>query len=43
MNPKAPIPKLSDQTPTWGKAAKLAAEWELNQLARRLEALAKGT
>jgi exodeoxyribonuclease-3 len=40
MNPKAPLPRLPDQTPTWGKAAKLAAEWDLNQLARRLEALA---
>jgi len=41
MNPKAPLPKLPDQTPTWRKAAKLAAEWDLNQLARRLEALAE--
>jgi exodeoxyribonuclease III len=41
MNRKAPLPKLPDQTPTWGKAGRLAAEWELNQLARRLEALAK--
>jgi len=41
MNSKAPLPKIPDQTPTWGKAARLAEEWELNQLARRLEALAQ--
>jgi len=40
MNPKAPLPKLPNQRPTWEKAARLAAEWELNQLARRLDALA---
>src|ERR1041385_6618887 len=41
MNPKAPLPKLPDQTPTWGKAARLAGEWQLNQLADRLDALAR--
>jgi len=41
MNPKAPLPKLPDQTPTWDNAARLAREWELNQLAGRLEALAR--
>jgi exodeoxyribonuclease-3 len=40
MNPKAPLPKIPDQTPTWDNAAKLARAWELNQLASRLEALA---
>src|SRR6185369_15898497 len=42
MNPKAPLPKLPDQTPTWDKAARLAAEWQLRQLAERLQALARG-
>jgi exodeoxyribonuclease III len=41
MNPKAPLPQLPDQTPTWGKAAALAASWELRQLASRLQALAE--
>ncbi|TMJ02030.1 MAG: exodeoxyribonuclease III [Alphaproteobacteria bacterium] len=41
MNPKAPLPALRDQTPTWDKAARLAAKWQLKQLAGRLEALAK--
>ena len=41
MDRSAPLPKLADQTPTWGKAAKLAREWELNRLADRLEGLAK--
>jgi DNA polymerase-1 len=39
MNPKAPLPPLRDQTPTWDKAAALARKWELNQLATRLESL----
>ena len=42
MNPKAPLPSLRNQKPTWGKAAALARKWELNQLARRLEELANG-
>ena len=37
MNPKAPLPPLRGQKPTWDKAAALAREWELIQLARRLE------
>ena len=41
MDATAPIPKLPDQTPTWGKASALAREWGLNQLADRLEQLAK--
>jgi DNA polymerase-1 len=43
MNASAPIPALDDQTPTWGKAAKLAREWELNRLADRLAALAEAS
>ncbi len=41
MNPKAPLPKLPDQKPTWSKAARLAREWQLNQLSERIEALAR--
>jgi DNA polymerase-1 len=40
LNRKAPLPCLKDQKPTWDKAARLARDWELNQLARRLEELA---
>ena len=40
MNRKARLPRLPDQKPTWRKAAALAREWELNQLARRLDELA---
>jgi DNA polymerase I len=36
MDASAPLPSLDDQTPTWGVAAALAREWELNQLADRL-------
>ena len=39
MNKKAPLPSLRSQKPTWDKAAALASEWELNQLAGRLEKL----
>ena len=39
MNPKAPLPKLRDQTPTWERASNLAKTWGLNQLAGRLEKL----
>ena len=39
MNRKAPLPSLRSQKPTWHKAAALAREWELNQLAHRLEEL----
>ena len=42
MNPKAPLPRLADQKPTWDKAARLATSWELKQLASRLQALAEG-
>jgi DNA polymerase-1 len=40
MDRKARLPRLPDQKPTWRKAAALAHEWELNQLARRLDELA---
>jgi exodeoxyribonuclease III len=40
MDRKAKLPRLTDQRPTWGKAAALAREWELKQLAGRLEELA---
>ncbi len=39
MDRKAPLPRLANQIPTWRKAAELARQWELNQLAKRLEAL----
>ena len=39
MNRKAPLPRLTDQTPTWAKAAALARKWQLDQLAARLEEL----
>ncbi len=41
MNRKAPLPRISDQKPTWKKAAALARAWELKQLAGRLEELAR--
>ena len=40
MDRKAKLPRLADQRPSWGKAAALAREWELKQLAGRLEELA---
>jgi DNA polymerase-1 len=40
MDAAAPIPKLTDQTPTWDKASALARDWGLNQLAERLAQLA---
>jgi exodeoxyribonuclease III len=42
MDSTAPLPSLRDQKPTWRKAAALAREWELVQLAGRLEELASG-
>ncbi len=41
MNRKAPLPRISDQKPTWKKAAALARTWELKQLAGRLDELAQ--
>jgi exodeoxyribonuclease-3 len=40
MDRKAPLPPLRSQKPTWRRAAALAREWELKQLAGRLEKLA---
>jgi DNA polymerase I len=40
MDAAAPLPPLDDQTPSWGKAAELARDWELNRLAQRLEDMA---
>jgi hypothetical protein len=40
MDRKAPLPRLSGQQPTWHKAAALAQDWELKQLAKRLDDLA---
>ncbi len=36
MDRKAPLPPLRDQRPAWGRAAALARQWELNDLAKRL-------
>ena len=41
MDRKAPLPRVGPQKPTWTKAAALARAWELNQLAGRLEEMAK--
>jgi exodeoxyribonuclease III len=41
MDRRAPVPALPSQKPTWDKAAALAKKWELNQLAKRLQALAE--
>jgi len=40
MDRKARLPRLGEQKPTWRIAAALAREWELKQLAKRLEELA---
>jgi DNA polymerase-1 len=39
MDAAAPLPPINDQTPTWGKSAALARDWELTRLAERLEEL----
>jgi DNA polymerase-1 len=41
MNPKAPLPSLRSQKPTWDRAADLTRQWGLNQLATRLDELAE--
>jgi DNA polymerase-1 len=41
MNRKAPLPALRAQRPTWNKAAALVREWDLKQLAGRLDDLAR--
>jgi exodeoxyribonuclease III len=38
MNPKAPLPRILDQKPTWQEAAALAKRWHLKQLSARLDA-----
>ena len=40
MDRTAPLPSLRSQRPTWSKAAALARDWSLNQLAERLDQLA---
>ena len=40
MDAKAPLPRVTDQTPTFDKAAALARTWDLNKLAERLDELA---
>lgn len=42
MDAAAPLPALADQTPTWARAARLAAQWGLNALATRLAELDEG-
>jgi DNA polymerase I len=41
MNKKAPLPTLMRQSATFAKAAALARQWQLRQLAGRLEEMAK--
>jgi DNA polymerase I len=41
MDTSAPLPALPDQTPMWEQASVLIRDWELNQLADRLEELAE--
>jgi DNA polymerase-1 len=41
MDRSAPLPALRDQKPSWAKAAHLARDWQLNQLADRLHVLAQ--
>jgi DNA polymerase-1 len=40
MDPKAPLPPLRDQTPTWEEAAALARTWRLQKLGERIAGLA---
>jgi exodeoxyribonuclease III len=40
MDRKAPLPKFERQKPTWRKAAALARDWQLNNLADRIEQVA---
>jgi DNA polymerase-1 len=42
MDKSAPLPPLRNQIPTWARAAGLARDWQLNKLADRLEAFARG-
>ena len=43
MDASAPLPSLSDQTPTWAKASALARDWDLKRLADRLAELGRST
>ncbi|MGE5366119.1 MAG: 5'-3' exonuclease [Betaproteobacteria bacterium] len=43
MNKKAPLPILTRQKPTFAKAAALARQWQLRQLARRLEEMGRAS
>jgi 5'-3' exonuclease len=40
LDASAPLPRLTDQTPTWAEASKLVRGWRLNQLADRLAGMA---
>jgi 5'-3' exonuclease len=40
LDASAPLPSLTDQSPTWAEASSLADSWGLGQLAGRLETLA---
>jgi len=40
MDRRAPLPSLSAQKPSWSKAAAVARNWSLNNLAERIEQLA---
>ena len=40
MDPKAPLPPLRDQKPSWAEAAALARTWRLRKLAERIDAIA---
>ncbi|MBV9064720.1 MAG: 5'-3' exonuclease [Methylobacteriaceae bacterium] len=41
MDARAPLPSIAKQRPTWDEAAALARVWELNNLAERLQKLAR--
>ena len=41
MNAAAPLPPITDQSPTWPRAAAIAREWELGRLAGRLDGMAR--
>ena len=41
LDASAPLPPLTDQTPTWAEASALAKRWGLNQLSERLAARAR--
>jgi hypothetical protein len=42
MDARAPLPPVRNESPTWDHAAELARRWQLDQLAKRLDALARG-